>query len=132
MNIFNWFFKTSKPVTVTKQAVQRYIYLTSGLTYNADLEQSEYTLVPDRDWVLKNCKKSKPWQKKWNCTKIAFNAMAQLQTHAVGMVKVTWPDEQNTHTLLLVVFENRTVVLFDPHSRVFHPLEDKKIYRLWM
>lgn len=128
----NWFFKTPDPVVVSKEAVQRYIFLTSQLTYNADLEQATYTLAPNQQWILKNCKPSKPWQKHWNCTKIAFNAMAQLQTHAVGMIKVGWPDERNTHTLLVVAFNDRTVKLFDPHSREFHSLEGKKIFRLWM
>lgn len=125
-------FERHKPVTVSKTVLQRSIYLSSGMTYSADLEQSDYVFVPDMAWLLKNCPKSKKWQKDWNCTKIAVAAWAALQTHAVGLIKLEWPDDKNTHTLLLVGYENGGISLFDPHSRAFFSIAGKKIFRLWM
>lgn len=106
--------------------------MASGYVYNATLLDKTYTLVPDREWILKNTPRSRAWSIRWDCNKIAIDALAYLQTHAVGAVVVGWPDKDHTHALLLVCYEQGKVELFDPHSRKFHELKDRPIFKLWM
>ena len=131
--MFNW-FKKRKSVMASKRQVILALYHASGMRYNAkdELDEPEYVLVPDSAWVLRNCPQSRQWRKGWDCTKIAIDALARLQTHACGAIKVSWPDKEHTHALIVVVYENHTAELFDPHSREFHSLEGHEVYKLWM
>jgi len=128
--MFNW-FKRHKPITVSKQTLQRSLFVAFN-GYVASLEEQKYVLVPNRDWVRRNCPVSRVWSKEWDCSKIAIYAMSRMMTHAVGAIKVSWPDNENTHALLVIAYEDDSIELFDPHSRDFYGTDGRKVYKMWM
>lgn len=127
--MFSW-LKRKSPVTITRAELKRKLFLAFN-GYTAYLLDRSYDLVPDRNWILKNCPQSKVWSSDWDCNKIAIYAMAFLQTHCVGAIVVEWK-QRSIHALLVVAFEDGTVQLFDPHSREFFNCDGRKVYKLWV
>ena len=96
------------------------------------LFNSRYKLFKNEKDFLNKCPMVTPWSEDYDCDRQVMEAFGKLQGWSCGAIILYWKSEVNTHALIVVCFEDKTVKLFDVNSRRFFDVKPQKILKIWM